>query len=183
MGRGDFTSIPHAKKRALLQAYATCGQIAKAAEIAGVDRHMHYNWLREDAAYAVAFAESKKRVADLYEDEATRRALGWEEHYVDAEGVVRTMSRHSDTLLIFLMKGSMPDKYRERSDVAHHGSLLFEVVYYNGSAQLTQPAQGHIHDTHPDPLPLPAPELPTPRLYRTGNGHDPLHHGLAPEER
>ncbi len=53
---------------------------------------------------------------DVLEDEAHRRAVeGWDEpagwYKGEAGGVVR---RYSDTLLIFKLKGELPQKYAER---------------------------------------------------------------------
>ena len=84
------------KKARFLRAYAKVCQITKAAELAGIDRGTHYDWLK-DPEYKAQFEAAHLQAADTLQEEAIRRAtIGG-----------------SDTLLIFLLKGMRPDKYRE----------------------------------------------------------------------
>ena len=87
-----------AKVRRFFEAYATTGQVARACEIARMSRQTHYLKLASDPAYQEGFAEAQKKLEDLIEDEIFRRAIECE----------------SDPLLMFLARGAMPDKYRER---------------------------------------------------------------------
>jgi len=84
--------------RAFLEAYTRCGRVNKACEIAQIDRTTHYLKLAKDQRYQQAFAEAQQRRADMIEDEIVRRAIECE----------------SDTLLMFLARGAMPERYRER---------------------------------------------------------------------
>ena len=106
-----------AKQAKFLKAYATCGNITTASEIAGTNRTDHYLWL-VDAAYAQLFEQADKAACEALEQEARRRGVtGWDEPvwYKGEEcGAVR---KFSDTLLIFMMKGAMPDKYRDNINV------------------------------------------------------------------
>ena len=90
-----------AKKQAFLEAYRDLGTVSGAARRIGVHRQRLYAWRQADAAFAAQWAEVEAEVADDLEQEAIRRAK---------EG--------SDTLLIFLLKGLKPERYRER--VEHH---------------------------------------------------------------
>src|SRR5215510_13012940 len=63
--------ISHVKKRAFLAAYGKMGNVALAAEIAKVDRRTHYDWLKNDPAYAEAFRE----FAAAFLDEQLRQLL------------------------------------------------------------------------------------------------------------
>ena len=64
--------------------------------MAGIDRGTHYDWLK-DPEYKAQFEAAKLQAADMLEDEAIKRAtIGG-----------------SDTLLIFLLKGARPQKYRD----------------------------------------------------------------------
>ena len=59
-----------------------------------------------------------ENAADLLEEEARRRAHDGVDEPVWFQGVqCGTVRKYSDTLLIFLLKGAKPDKYRERSSV------------------------------------------------------------------
>ncbi len=78
----------------------------------------HYRW-QSDSDYCEAFDRAKHEAADRLEDEAWRRAVegveepvGW---YKGKQGGV--VHRYSDTLLIFLMKGLMPERYGDRVEV------------------------------------------------------------------
>ena len=109
----------HPKKRAFLAAYRKTGNVRLACTAAQIGRSSHYRWL-DDSDYAEQFEQAKKEAVDVLEAEARRRAVeGWEEpvgwYKGQAGGTVR---RYSDTLLIFLLKGAAPRKYRERMEVS-----------------------------------------------------------------
>jgi hypothetical protein len=101
-----------ARMRVFLEMYAITGQIQHACRIAGIDRKTHYNKLAGDPAYQKAFAEAQKQLADVVEGEIFRRAIDGE----------------SDALLMFLARGFMPDKYRDRTSVEHSGSIGLEIA-------------------------------------------------------
>lgn len=121
--------IRHVKKRAFLAAYAVTGNIAASAQAAGVHRTAHYNWLGADERYAEAFAQAHEVALDLLEQEARRRAVvGVSEPYLHAGKVVTDehgnpilKKTYSDTLLMFLLNGGRPEKYRYRATVEHGG--------------------------------------------------------------
>ena len=92
----------HLKKAAFLKAYGECGNVRQAAKAANIDRTTHYLWLHKDEEYATAFEDAQEDAADTLEAEAWARATGGD--------------KPSDTLLIFLLKGMRPEKYRERID-------------------------------------------------------------------
>lgn len=106
-----------ARRAAFLAAYAQCANITAAAEAADVPRQTHYDWLA-DPEYAAAFDQAHEAAADTLEKEARRRAEeGWDEPVFHDGAVVGHKRRYSDTLLIFLLKGIRPEKYRERASV------------------------------------------------------------------
>lgn len=88
--------IKNVKQRAFLVAFARLDNVAGAAHAAGVSRRSHTNWVREEP-YASAFKDAKEAADDFLQALARHRAtLG------------------SDTMLIFVMKAAMPEKYREQ---------------------------------------------------------------------
>lgn len=112
------------KKVAFLAAYSECGNITQAAEIADTARSNHYVWLNDDPDYPAAFAEADKQAIDKLEQEARRRAVhGVEEPVFHKGEICGTVQKYSDTLLIFLMKGANPVKYRENTHVEHSGNI------------------------------------------------------------
>lgn len=107
-----------AKKAAFLAAFAQFGTITHAAKAADIGRQTHYDWVRNDPEYAKAFDDAGDQAIDALEREARRRAIeGTEEPVFHNGKIVDTIRRYSDTLLIFLLKGARPSKYRERVDV------------------------------------------------------------------
>ena len=115
-----FSEIQHPKKRAFLRAYSETANKTLAAKLAGIDRSAIYQpgW-RDDPQFQEALERARRMAVDVLEDEATRRAVegveepaGW--YKGEAGGMVR---RYSDTLLIFRLKGELPQKYAERVEL------------------------------------------------------------------
>lgn len=46
----------------------------EAAAAAGIDRSIHYDWMKKDPSYPARFAEAKARGEQAWDDEATERA-------------------------------------------------------------------------------------------------------------
>lgn len=129
----DSHRVLHRKKKAFLKAFAECGQISGAAVAVGMDRCRHYQWLKEDPAYVELFNEAEREAAVMLEDEATRRARDGVKSLVLYQGepvMVKASDgslvplyefKYSDTLLIFRLKGLMPERYRDRAALEHSG--------------------------------------------------------------
>jgi hypothetical protein len=115
------------KRDAFLAAFKLTASITKAAAAAKCERGLHYRWL-EEPEYAAAFEAAKEEAAQSLEDEAVRRAhegvsepVIWQGQFTyetDSRGRRRlkkplAVQKYSDTLLIFLLKGMRPEKYRE----------------------------------------------------------------------
>jgi hypothetical protein len=134
-----FPAIRHASKRAFLVAYARCGKVGIAAEAAGIHRSSHWVWMRDDDAYADAFADAHESYIESLEAEADRRAVaGWDEPVFHNGEVVGAKRRHSDLLLIFRLRALRPDVYRERVSVqatvdCDVGALLGRIGDLRGS--------------------------------------------------
>jgi hypothetical protein len=102
------------KQAAFLEAYAKVGNVAGAARQAGIERVDHYRWLKADKTYAERFESAEAEAADTLEQEARRRALIGVDRPIFHKGEqVGSVKQPSDTLLIFLLKGALPAKYRE----------------------------------------------------------------------
>ena len=119
MGHHKGDVAPRRRQKAFLAAFRETGNVRLACEVAGVGRTSHYRWRDEDPAYREAFDVAKEDATDVLEAEAHRRAVegieepvGW--YKGEAGGTVR---RYSDNLLMFLLKGARPERYRERYDV------------------------------------------------------------------
>ncbi len=117
------------RQEAFLAEYRQCATVTHSAKLALISRQRHYKWLEKDSAYAEAFEEAKTAATDALVKEARRRAIQGIEEPVIYQGKLSTSSdgkplvirKYSDTLLIFLMKGAMPETYRERHEVTGGG--------------------------------------------------------------
>jgi hypothetical protein len=113
------------KKAAFLAAYSRCGCVSQAADASGASRDSHYKWMRSDPDYPEAFQKAQRQANDFLFRVARKRATkGWLEP-VFHEGVVCGHKRKfSDVLLIFLMKGEQPEKYRDTHSVELSGQVV-----------------------------------------------------------
>ena len=118
----EISKVETTKKRrqdAFLKEYKLCATVTHAAKLANIGRQTHYDWLRKDEKYQAAFAEAEVAATDALIQEARRRATQGVEESVYYQGeVVGTIRKYSDTLLIFLLKGALPEVYRERYEIS-----------------------------------------------------------------
>ena len=123
---GDKTL--HLKKGAFLEAYITCGMITKSAKAAGVSRKTHYEWMKLDDNYNKAFKEAERIAADMLEEEAVRRARDGVVQGIYHQGKeVATKLVYSDLLLMFLLKGNKPSKFKDRVETSQEEPIKIEV--------------------------------------------------------
>ena len=105
-------------ERAFLSALAEVGVVRYACRSANVDSATVYRRRDVDEEFRDAWAVALEEAADALEEAAVARARdGYVECVVSRNGEIRENRKYSDLLLIFLLKGARPDKYRERSDV------------------------------------------------------------------
>jgi AcrR family transcriptional regulator len=89
--------------------------IAQAAKIAGIPRRTVYEWRDQSEDFRKAWDEAIEEGTDLLEDAARQRAVEGVQEPVFYKGeVVGYVTKHSDTLLIFLLKARRKI-YREGS--------------------------------------------------------------------
>lgn len=106
------------KKAKLLTAYASCGVLTQACQEVGITRRTHYWWLESDPAYVLRYQDAQEAAIDVLEAEARRRALGVAQlvQGMGGEDAPKAKApRGSDLLLIFLLKGARPWKYRDNA--------------------------------------------------------------------
>ena len=104
------------KERAFLYALAETCSVSRACESAGFGRATAYAWRADDPDFAVRWDEAKHIGAEALEDECVRRAREGVDEPVFYQGdKCGSVRKYSDTLAIFLLKGAMPDKYREKT--------------------------------------------------------------------
>lgn len=106
------------KKALYLEAFSGLGNLSAASRVSGISRQDHYLWVKKDPQYVADFLEAQEKAIDALETEARRRAVDGTERPVYQGGeLVGTIREYSDTLLIFLLKGARPERYRERYDI------------------------------------------------------------------
>lgn len=100
-----------------LDALTDGASINAAARAAGVHPTLVYKRRREDEAFRRAWHAAANLSTPLLEQEAQRRAFHGVDKPIYQKGeLVGYERRYSDTLLIFLLKGRRPDKYRDGHD-------------------------------------------------------------------
>ena len=111
-----------------LTAYARCGILSRAVVATGVPLSTHYKWLRTDPDYGPQFINARRMAGFVLEEEAIRRAHdGVDKPVYQGGKLAGYVKEYSDTLMIFMLKGLLPDIHRERYDVNVNGSLRINI--------------------------------------------------------
>lgn len=101
-------------EEAFLSALANGASVTLAGKSAGIGRSALYMWREDDKEFAKRWDSALESGTDLLEDEAKRRAVEGVKRPVYQGGeCVGYVQEYSDTLLIFLLKGRRPEKYRD----------------------------------------------------------------------
>lgn len=127
--RKKARATPHAGtwKPAFLEAFKATGIVTVAASRAGVTRVTVWRARKTDPEFAAAYGEAFEDAADMLEAEARRRAVhGWDEPVFWKGEQVGSVRKYDSTLLIFLLKGFRPERYRDRIDVRHMSDEALE---------------------------------------------------------
>ena len=97
---------------------AETGHVTASCRAAKVSRRTVYRERDRSAEFRAAWDEAFEDGIDALEMEARRRAVQGTEKPVFYQGAkVGTTREYSDTLLIFLLKGARPEKYRDSFDL------------------------------------------------------------------
>jgi hypothetical protein len=122
-GMTKTTRTPEKTRLFLAVLCDTCN-VTKACEAIGERRATVYEWRKVDPDFATAWDEARAIGAEALEDEATRRAHDGVDEPVFYKGIeTGSVRKYSDTLLIFLLKGAKPEKYKDRIANEHSGAL------------------------------------------------------------
>lgn len=88
--------------------------VRAACELANVGYTTFYAWKKDDAEFATAAAEAEELQTQNLEQRAGERAMG-----------IR-VKHPSDLLMMFLLNGRRPEKYRQNSKITHSGSVTLQ---------------------------------------------------------
>jgi hypothetical protein len=114
-------------QQAFFDTLAMYGSVAKACDVAGVRAVEMYRMKKRYKEFSDMWDEAAEAGAFAMEDEARRRAYtGVETPVYQGKELVGHKKVYSDLLMIFLLKGKFPDKYRDRWEgkVAPNGNDL-----------------------------------------------------------
>lgn len=111
--KGDWKPI-------FLRELARVGIVGAACKKAKIGRTTAYKVREEDAEFKAAWDAAVDDAADEMESEAWRRGnKGVLKPIYQGGKQVGTVREYSDTLLIFMLKGARPEKYRDRQETKH----------------------------------------------------------------
>lgn len=123
--------------KGFLAALAQTGVVTTAAEAVGITRSHVYDLRRADPQFSGEWDAAMEEASDRMENEARRRAHDglMRKKFHHGQPIIDPVTgeqyvemEYSDTLLMFLLKGSRPEKFRERTDVRMEGKAQMEVV-------------------------------------------------------
>ena len=97
-----------------LKVFADTGSFEDACTLAGWTKAAAYSQKRSNK-FVVEFRRLKAQSVFLLEEEAHRRAMGYDEEVVCEGKVIGSKRKHSDALIMFLLKANNPGKYGEKS--------------------------------------------------------------------
>lgn len=104
--------------------------VRDACKLAKVDHVMPYRERDNNEAFRIAWEEAGKIGTKALESEAARRAYHGTLKPVYQKGMrVGQIREYSDTLLMFLLKGRKPKKYRDNVNVKHSGSTAVKLQF------------------------------------------------------
>jgi hypothetical protein len=94
---------------------AKSARVVKSCELAGISYSEVYRRRTIDEEFKKRYEDAYEQGVQRLEDEAVRRAMTGVDEPVFYKGEeVAKITRYSDTLLMFLLKGNKPDKFKER---------------------------------------------------------------------
>jgi len=118
------------KKRAFIAAYRTTASVHAAGRAAKIRPELHYQWLKSDAVYRLAWETVQDQAAQTLEDEAVRRAVEGVKRVRTHQGRPIKIGRktlydteYDSQLMTLLLKRYRPALYRERTETQVTGSL------------------------------------------------------------
>lgn len=117
------------QRESFLANLAATGNVSRSAQAVGRSRGGFYKLKRTEVEFSEAWDQAMEAAADELEAEARRRAVdGVDEPIVyrgavakDADGRTVTVKRYSDVLLMFLLNGARPEKYKQIKEQRHTG--------------------------------------------------------------
>ncbi len=109
------TKLTRKRRQQFLAVIRETSNVTKAAQSIGMARQSVYDARARDPEFAALWDSAIEQATDLLEAEARRRALDGVDRPVYFQGKrVGITKEYSDPLLMFMLRGHRPHKYRER---------------------------------------------------------------------
>lgn len=101
-----------------IKALIRFGNVAYACRKVNIAMSTAYDHREKDEQFGQAWTEALEHATATLEREAWRRAVKGNEKPIYQQGIqVGSVREYSDTLLIFLLKGYAPHKYKDRAEI------------------------------------------------------------------
>jgi hypothetical protein len=127
--RSVFEELPDLRQRLYLEALAEIPRLGRAAKKAGVSGIQAMAWRRKDQVFAQAFEVAYRMGLERAEGELWRRGIEGVEKPVYQQGkLVGTVREFDTTAAMFMLRGAMPEKYREKGGPEGSGSVSVGTV-------------------------------------------------------
>lgn len=124
------------RRSRFLEALADGHPMIQAFKLSGLPKSTMYAERKTNADFAIAVAEALDHGADVWEAEAKRRAVdGFDRPIYQGGKLVGHERQFSDTLLMFLLNGAKPERYKRRNEIsgANGGPVIVQVVKFADS--------------------------------------------------
>lgn len=116
-----------------LASFSKTGNVSESCHAVGIGRRTVYDWQEQDDSFAAGFRQAEIEATEYLESVARKRATEGVEKVTPIyhngkliDTIIET--KHSDTLLIFLLKARAPEKYRENVNINHGGRIEHAVT-------------------------------------------------------
>src|SRR3972149_9882694 len=105
-------------RQEFLDALSTLAHVERACKVAQIEKRTAYNHRRKDPEFRKNWDKALKDAVPVLENEAMRRAIyGVRKPVYQQKELVGFVREYSDTLLIFMLKGLKPARYRDKYTV------------------------------------------------------------------
>lgn len=133
----DRTRLTKKKKEEFLEHLRTTANVSDSALKINVSRTALYERRDKDPAFKADWDKAVELGTDALEDEGVRRAKDGVTKPVFYKGMIcGGVQEYSDTLLMFMLKGRRPEKFKDRNEVTGKDGepLTVQIVRHGDSA-------------------------------------------------
>jgi len=117
------------KKTMLAALSKSLGNVSLAADISGLSRSSHYNWLNEDLDYKLQYEELSERAVDFVESKLFELIEGANRQVVTSEGIKTIKEPPNTAAVIFYLKTRGKKRgYVERSTIDKYELQPIQIV-------------------------------------------------------